>query len=136
MSGASTPRFVIMSWPIWSCRTEFWCYVSKRLNVIDLSSVNQICGASFNYSFVPMAGTKGSILVAWHSAIWSGSQVRHSPHALTVHLSHHASAHTWSPSWMNSWSHAPVLMDPRFYVWISTSSTWPPTKTVRDSTGS
>jgi hypothetical protein len=37
----------------------------------------------------------GGILVAFCNVVWSRSQVRHSPHALTVHLSHHALAHTW-----------------------------------------
>jgi hypothetical protein len=52
-------------------------------------------GRSFAYEYLPANGSQGGILVAWRSAVWSGSHFHHSPNALTLKLAHLDCPNSW-----------------------------------------
>jgi hypothetical protein len=44
------------------------CIQEIKLHVLDDSLVSSICGGGFKYSFIPADGTRGGIMVAWHTS--------------------------------------------------------------------
>jgi exonuclease III len=71
------------------------CLQETKMPVIDDPMIYGMLGTDFSYAFVPTEGSRGGILVAWRSSIWSGMNIHISMHALTLRLSHHSLNHLW-----------------------------------------
>jgi hypothetical protein len=76
-------------------RISLVCLQKTKLSVLDDSLVANICGSGFQYSFIPAIGTRGGILIAWHSSSWSKMQEDASSHALSLRLKHWALESLW-----------------------------------------
>lgn len=56
-------------------RPSLVCLQETKLSVISHFDVMQILGAGYDYTYLPAAGTRGGILVAWKASAWSVTHI-------------------------------------------------------------
>jgi hypothetical protein len=59
------------------------CIQQSKLPVVDDAMVILMLGSSYVYHFVPASGTRGGILVGWHSDMWTVCLPHHTPHSIS-----------------------------------------------------
>jgi exonuclease III len=69
-------------------RPSIVCIQETKLDVISLFDVIQLLGHGFDYSYHPAAQTRGGVLVAWRSSIWSTSSSSIQDFSVSVCLKH------------------------------------------------
>jgi hypothetical protein len=72
------------------------CLQEAKLAVIDDAMISNMLGSCFEYYFLLATGTRGGILVSWHTDKWSCSHVHLLDHVVTVKVTHCASSDPWS----------------------------------------
>jgi hypothetical protein len=66
-----------------------------KLDTCSVGLILDICGAGFDYFFLPVTNTCGGILLAWKSNIWSGTTPLVRSHSLTAKVTMLATDETW-----------------------------------------
>jgi exonuclease III len=62
------------------------CVQETKLAAIDDSLILQMFGPGFDFFFLPAAGTRGGILVAWRTSIWEVDGVAFHSFAISVRI--------------------------------------------------
>lgn len=62
------------------------CLQETKVSVIDDQFVRDLLGGSFDYHYLPAHNTRGGILMAWRTNIWSGSNFTRENNSITVKL--------------------------------------------------
>jgi hypothetical protein len=57
-------------------RPSIVCIQETKLDVISPFDVIQLLGHGFDYSYLPVVQTRGGVLVAWCSSVWSASSLQ------------------------------------------------------------
>jgi len=70
-----------------------------KLDTCSVSMLLDICGAGFDFVFLPASNTCGGILLAWKINIWSVTTVLTRSYSLTAKITMLATDETW---WLTS----------------------------------
>lgn len=71
------------------------CIQETKMAVISRIDVLSILGSGFDYAFLPAAGSRGGILVAWKSDVWLASNFSYRAHSITMQIQELASSSVW-----------------------------------------
>jgi exonuclease III len=93
-------------------RPSIVCVQETKLSVIDDFIVMQILGTGFDYVSLPADGTRGGVLVAWRSSLWSGCSFSVRRFSISVRLAPFTGGDEW---WLTSvYGPATDLLKPVF----------------------
>lgn len=70
-------------------RPSFVSLQKTKLSVISDFDVIQILGSGYYYTYLPVAGTRGGILVAWKSTVWSVTHIRPRTYSISARVKLH-----------------------------------------------
>jgi exonuclease III len=67
-------------------RLSLMCIQESKLDDVSGYDIMQMFGPGFDYSFLPADHTRGGIIVAWRSSVWSLSSVSTRTYSLSANV--------------------------------------------------
>jgi hypothetical protein len=71
------------------------CIQETKLSVISPFDIMQCLGSCFDYFFLPIDGTRGGVLLAWHTNVWFASSTSARDFSISAKLAPVARGEKW-----------------------------------------